>query len=125
MIGDFLLQVINWIIATADFVARYGSIIPQKIIAALLHWLLWIIVMIGIAGVTGLVILQAGRKFFRFFKENQADEISVFVGLLDMAIVIFLADEMKAILSINLMWLFLITFMGYTAIRAIIQAEQK
>ncbi|WP_369122586.1 DUF6040 family protein [Lacrimispora defluvii] len=42
-----------------------------------------------------------GKKYIRFFKTKQADEISVFVGLMILTIVVFASDLNKTILSIN------------------------
>ena len=71
----------------------------------------------------GLLVFFATRAYAQFFKDKQADEITGWAVLMDTAMVVFLADEIRSILSINLVLLFLLIFASYSLIRAILQAE--
>lgn len=113
----------GWIRIAAYFVARLGNMIPQPTIAIIIHWLLVVLVYGVICGTLGVLFVIDGKKYVKFFKEKQADESSVFVGLVLLAFSVHLADPIKSILSINLVGLILFVFIGYTVIRGIIQTE--
>lgn len=116
---------VGWIKIAVNFVARLGDMIPQPIIAIIIHWLLVVIVCGVICGAIGVLFVIVGKKYVEFFKDKQADEISVFVGLVLLALMVYLADSIKSIISINLLGLMLLIFLGYTVVRGIIQAENK
>lgn len=79
----------------------------------------------GIIGGLGLLIVIMGKRYADFFRIKQADEILVFVGLLTLAIIVFVADFIKSFLSINFILLPIIVFTVYTVVRGIIQTENK
>lgn len=122
-IKDGVITVGGWISAVASFVARLGDMIPQEVIATIVHWILVVGVYGVIIGAIGWAVLELGKKYIRFFKDKQADEISVFIGLITLAMVVFASEHIKSILSINLVELMILIFVGYTIIRGIIQAE--
>lgn len=53
------------------------------------------------------------------------DEISVYVGLLIFAFIMFAAEIIKSIVSINLIVVAIVMFVSYTVARGIIQSENK
>lgn len=122
-IKEGVITMSGWILAAASFVARLGDMLPQKVVASIVHWILVVGVYGAIISVIGWGVLVLGKKYIRFFKDKQADEISVFVGLITLAMVVFASDLIKSILSINLVGLMTLVFVGYTIIRGIIQAE--
>lgn len=122
-INDGVITMGGWISAAASFVARLGDMIPQEEVEMMVHWIIVVGVYGVIIGAIGWLVLVLGKKYIRFFKDKQADEISVFVGLLTLAIVVFTSDLIKSILPINLVSLMILVFVGYTIIRGVIQAE--
>jgi len=122
-IKNGVIAIGKWISGAAAFVARLGDMIPQVVLATIVHWILVIGVCGAIIGGIGWLLLILGRKYIKFFKDKQADEISIFVGLMTLAIVVFASDYIKSILSINLIGLMIVVFVGYTVVRGIIQAE--
>ena len=122
-IKDDVTAMGEWISAAASFVARLGDMIPQEVVATTVHWILVVGVYGALIGVIGWLIFVLGKKYARFFKDKQADEISVFVGLITLAMGVFTSDLIKSILSINLVGLMIVMFVGYTVVRGIIQAE--
>ena len=121
--GNVTVVLVDWVDTAGTFVAKLGDMIPQEFVAVIVHWLLWLIVFIAILGAFGILIFMLGAKYYLFFKERQADEISVFVALIDLATIVFLAKQIKSILSINLLLLMLFIFVLYSVIRANIQVE--
>ena len=122
-IKDGVILISGGISAVAVFVAGLGDMIPQEVVATIVHWILVVGVYGAIIGVVGWLVFVLGKKYIRFFKDKQADEISVFVGLITLAMVVFASDLIKSILSINLVGLMIVVFVGYTIVRGIIQAE--
>ncbi len=122
-IKDGVILIVGWISAAASFVAQLGDMIPQEVVATIVHWILVVGVYGVIIGAIGWLIFVLGKKYARFFKDKQADEISVFVGLITLAMGVFTSDLIKSILSINLVGLMIVMFVGYTVVRGIIQAE--
>lgn len=115
VIGEFIS-------VAATYVAGLGDMIRHEMVAMIAHWILVIVVYAVSIGAIGLLFLL-GRKYIKFLKNKQADEISVFVGLMTLAIVVFSSDFIKSILSINLIGLMIVVFVGYTVIRGVIQTE--
>lgn len=54
-------QSCKWIVGVAKALAQVGDRIPNEMIAIIVHWLLFIIVIAGVAGVIG-VLIVIGRK---------------------------------------------------------------
>lgn len=123
VITEVIRTVFVWSKTTGLFVAKLGEMIPQTIVVTIVHWVLLIIVCAGIMGGLGWLMVIVCKKYVNFFRKKQADEISVFVGLVTLAIVVYMANVIKSILSINLLFLAIIFFVGYTIVRGIVQSE--
>lgn len=108
-----------------SFVEKLGDIIPNTVVSNVVHWILVVIVSAGIVGGAGVMIFIMGKKYVKYFKDEQMDEISVYVGLLIFALTMFAADFIKSIVSINLIAAAITMFFEYSVIRGIIQAENK
>ena len=112
-----------WSIDAGTFVAKLGDMIPNMVVGNIVHWMLLVIVSVGIVGGAGVLIFIVAKKYVKYFKEKQMDEISVYVGLLIFAFILFVADFIKSIVSINLIVVAIVIFVGYTVVRGIIQSE--
>lgn len=95
------------------------------VVSNVVHWILVVIVSEGIVGGAGVMIFIMGKKYVKYFKNEQMDEISVYVGLLIFALTMFAADFIKSIVSINLIAAAIMMFFGYSVIKGIIQAENE
>ena len=125
MIEKAAKSVYGWSVTAGTFAARLGDMISQPVIATIVHWILLILVVVVIIGGLGVLLALCGKRYIDFFREKQADEISVFVVLTIVALEVFLADAIKSILSINLIWLAMIIFAVYTVIRGVLQVENE
>lgn len=122
-IKDDMIAIGGWISVAATFVARLGDMIPKEVVAMIVHWILVIGVYAASIGAIGWLLFTLGKKYIKFFKDKLADEISVFVELMILAIVVFASDLIKSILSINLICLMIVAFAGYTVVRGFVQAD--
>ena len=82
--------------------------------------------------VTGSLVIVLGRlcfliikKYVSFYIEHQADELSGFVLLCDLAFMVFAADDIRSILSVNLVLLGFVFFLGYSGLRELKSKIQK
>lgn len=105
------------------FASQLGDRIPQPTIAFILHWVLWILVLTAILGGLGVTAFLLIKAYAGYFRKKQTDEITAFAILMDLAVTVFLAEQIKTILSVNLVLLFFALFSLYSAIRAVIQME--
>lgn len=88
--------------------SKLGDMIPQPIVATIVHWFLFIIVCFGVAIVLVILAFTGIYAWFEWFKENQADLASLSVFLVSLALIIFFADVFKAFLPVNLLLLLLL-----------------
>lgn len=68
---------------------------------------------------------ENNHSYLRFFKDKQADEITAGAVLMDTAVTVYLAREIKQLLSVNLVLMFLLIIAAYSVIRAVIQIEDE
>ncbi|MCF0134083.1 MAG: hypothetical protein HUJ72_09475 [Blautia sp.] len=115
----------TWCVKVSDIVSGVGDLIPQTAVASVIHWFLWLTVMAIIIGLAAAVLYFVISAYVKFIKETQADEITIYVALVDLAMIVFGADLIKSIISINLLFLLVIAFGGYTLIRCLIQIKNK
>ena len=117
VIWSFICQLVGWLENGANFVAQLGDKIPQEIVATIVHWLLWFIVLFGI-GIGAVVLLLIGiAKLVSWYAEDYADNISLGVALVSLALSIFFAEEIRAFVPTNLLLLLIITHVLYVGVR--------
>ena len=116
--GDFALKTANW-------ASQLGDMIPQPIVAFIVHWLLWILACIGLGIGIVILLLTGFFKWLEWFKENQADLVALSVFLVSLALIIFFAEVFKAFLPVNLLLLLLLVQIVTMGIRAYIQACKR
>lgn len=127
---DFINAIISaiqtlfeWSVDAGSFVAKLGDKIPNTMVASMVHWLLVAVVCAGLIGCIGVTMYVIGKKYVKFFKEKQMEEISILVGFLIPIMIVFMTDFIKSIIPINLYFVAIMMFVGYTVIRGIIQVE--
>ncbi len=120
-----ILHIIGWINSIATFGSKLGDLIPQPILAMITHWIIIVAIYIVIFIAIGWIVSRIGKKYIYFFKKKQADEISVFVVLLTLIIVVFMSEYINSIISINLFYIVLLVFATYSSIRGAIQSENS
>lgn len=117
VVWGFLLTCFGWLENGANFVAQIGDKIPQEIVATIVHWLLWFIVLFGI-GIGAVVLLLIGIvKLVKWYAEEYADNTSLGFAMVSLALSIFFAEEIRAFLPINLLLLLILVHIVYVLIR--------
>ena len=110
--GDFALDGAVW-------ASQLGDMIPQPIVATIVHWLVLILVLLLLCGGLGVLVCFCGIKLIGLYVEELefADNLSLLVFLVSLALSIFFADEIRAFLPINLLLLNIIVHVIYSFIR--------
>ena len=124
-IWHFIVWLVESLVSLGEWASQLGDMIPQPIVAFIVHWLLWILACIGL-GIVIVILVQTGFfKWLEWFKENQADLVALSVFLVSLALIIFFAEVFKAFLPVNLLLLLLLVQIVTMGIRAYIQACKR
>lgn len=124
-IWGFIVSCVDLLVKGADFVAQLGDKIPQPIVATIVHWLLWLVVVGGV-GIGATVLLFIGlAKLVSFYAEDYADNLSLGVALVSLSASSFFAEEIRAVVPINLLLLLIITHVIYVGVRWYIKGYRE
>lgn len=115
-------QSCKWIVDVAKALAQVGNRIPKEMIAIIVHWLLFIIV---IAGVIGVLIVIVEKKVTKAYRENCWDVISVGMAVIGLAVAVYFGDWIKALVKLNLVALLLLAQAVYVGIRVYVKGCKR
>ena len=124
-IWHFIVWLVESLVSLGEWASQLGDMIPQPIVAFIVHWLLWILACIGLGIGIVILLLTGFSKWLEWFKENQADLVALSVFLVSLALIIFFAEVFKAFLPVNLLLLLLLVQIVTMGIRAYIQACKR
>ena len=118
-IVDFLTWLWNIVSVVAEWASQLGDMIPQETVAFLVHWLLVILVFVLCFGVLGILFLAGIVQFVGWYVDTMkfADNITLIELLVSLAISIFFADELRAVLPVNLLLLNILVHIVYVLVR--------
>ena len=94
-----------------------GDKIPQPVVATIVHYLLLIVFVGGIAIGVGFLIFLGASKVFEFYTEDYADTMSLAVFLISLAVSVYFAELIRAVIPINLLLLLILVHIVYVLIR--------
>lgn len=123
---SFFIAIWNFVQSFADFAidgakwaSQLGDMIPQPIVATIVHWLVLIVVLVLLCGGLGAVVIGGSIYVFKGYTEKLefADTWSLLVFLVSLALSIFFADEIRAFVPINLLLLNILVHAFYVLIR--------
>ena len=107
-------------------VAQLGDMIPQTVVATIVHWILLIIVSVGLGvGIVVLIFLGIAKIGEFYMSNDYIDGITLAVALISMAVSVFFADWITAVQPINLVLLFLIVQGAYIGIRTYVKSCRR
>lgn len=116
-IWAFLLTALEKLLGLAEWASQLGDMIPQPIVAVIVHWLILIAVMLLVGGGVVVLLLIGGSKVYEFYKEDYADTTSLAVALVSLAVSVFFAEPIRAVVPINLLLLLILTHAVYIGVR--------
>lgn len=123
--GIGLKSIWSIVIMLGEIAAEAGNMISQAVLAMIVHWFLWGVFTILFITIICFAVFIVGYLYVDHLLRKQVDELSIFVGIVDLAVIVSLADEIKMLIPCNLIIVMLATFAVYTVIRGIIQMEDK
>lgn len=100
-----------------QWASQLGDKIPQPVVATIVHYLLLIVFVGGIAIGVGFLIFLGASKVFEFYTEDYADTMSLAVFLISLAVSVYFAEPIRVVIPINLLLLLILVHIVYVLIR--------
>ena len=125
VLWDGIRQSCKWIVGVAKALAQVGDRIPNEMIAIIVHWLLFIIVIAGVAGGIGVLIVIVEKKVTKAYRENSWDVISAGAAVISLAVAVYFGDWIKFFVKLNLVALLLLVQAVYVGIRAYVKGCKR
>lgn len=116
-IWQFIVNAFQLLLKGGQWASQLGDKIPQPVVATMVHYLLLIVFVGGIGiGVVMLIFLGAS-KVFEFYTDGYADTLSLAVFLISLAVSVYFAEPVRAVIPINLLLLLILVHIVYVLIR--------
>lgn len=124
-IWAFLLTALEKLLQLAKWASQLGDMIPQPIVATIVHWLILIAVVVLVGGGAVLLLFFGADWVYQNYKSDYADTTSLAVALASLAVIVFFAEPIRAVLPINLLLLLIITHVLYVGVRWYIKGYRQ
>jgi len=105
-------------------IASVTEAIENPTVAAVLYWVICILVIVTIIGAVGAGIVYVIFRYATYVREHQWDRHTVIAIVANLAVTMFLAGEIRSVVPVNLILMQILIFLGYSGIRAWIQHSQ-
>ena len=106
-------------------IAGITSYIPNEFLAIVVYWVIIVFLSVAMLGIVGIGLFIVGRKYYNFFVEYQKDELTVFVCVMDLALMVFASNIIKTYLPVNIVIIGIVIFCIYSALRGVIEMKDK
>ena len=116
-IWQFIVNAFQLLLKGGQWASQLGDKIPQPVVATIVHYLLLIVFVGGIAIGVGFLIFLGASKVFEFYTEDYADTMSLAVFLISLAVSVYFAELIRAVIPINLLLLLILVHIVYVLIR--------
>lgn len=107
----------KWLVGAGNALAQLGDKLSNKSVAMVVHWLLFIGVIVGVAVAVGAIMAVAGKKVLKMYRENCFDVLSVGVAVTSAALLVYFGDWIKDFVKLNLVAMLLLVHAVYVGIR--------
>ena len=115
----------KWIVDIGNVLAQVGDRIPNEMLAIIVHWLLFIIVIIGGVGAVGVQTVIVEKKVAKVYQENCWDVISVGIVVISLVMAVYFGDWIKVLVKLNLVALLLLVQAVYVGIRVYVKGCKR
>jgi hypothetical protein len=113
VIWQFIVNVFQLLLKGGQWASQLG----EPVVATIVHYLLLIVFVGGIAIGVGFLIFLGASKVFEFYTEDYADTMSLAVFLISLAVSVYFAEFIRAVIPINLLLLLILVHIVYVLIR--------
>ena len=117
VIWQFIVNAFQLLLKGGQWASQLGDKIPQPVVATIVHYLLLIVFVGGIGIGVGFLIFLGASKVFEFYTEDYADTMSLAVFLISLAVSVYFAEPIRAVIPINLLLLLILVHIVYVLIR--------
>ena len=116
-IWSFLCLCVEKLLEAAKWASQLGDKIPQPVVAAIVHWviLIAVVLLVGVGAV--FLLFLAGNYVYVHYKDGYADTISLAVILISLAVAVFFAEPIRSVVPINLLLLLILVHVLYMGVR--------
>ena len=94
-------------------------------VAIIVHWLLFIIVIIGAVSAVGVLIVIVEKKVMKVYRENCWDVVSVGMAVISLAVAVYFGDWIKVLVKLNLIALLLLVQAVYIGFRVYVKGCKR
>ena len=95
VIWQFIVNAFQLLLKGGQWASQLGDKIPQPVVATIVHYLLLIVFVGGIAIGVGFLIFLGASKVFEFYTEDYADTMSLAVFLISLAVSVYFAELIR------------------------------
>lgn len=106
-------------------IACITSYIAYESLATIVYWGIIVFLSVAMLGIVGIGLFIVGRKYYNFFIEYQKDELTVFVCLMDLALMVFASNIIKTYLPVNIVIMGIVLFCVYSLLRGVFEMKDK
>ena len=124
-IWQFIVNAFQLLLKGGQWASQLGDKIPQPVVATIVHYLLLIVFVGGIAIGVGFLIFLGASKVFEFYTEDYADTMSLAVFLISLAVSVYFAEPIRAVIPINLLLLLILVHIVYVLIRWYVKGSMR
>lgn len=125
MLGQGTEMLVTTMYEVIKTIAGITSYITNEFLAIVVYWVIIVFLSVAMLGIVGIGLFIVGRKYYNFFIECQKDELTVLVCLMDLALMIFLAESIKVFLSVNIVIMGIVLFGIYCLLRGVIEMKDE
>ena len=125
VIWQFIVNAFQLLLKGGQWASQLGDKIPQPVVATIVHYLLLIVFVGGIAIGVGFLIFLGASKVFEFYTEDYADTMSLAVFLISLAVSVYFAEPIRAVIPINLLLLLILVHIVYVLIRWYVKGRKR
>lgn len=116
-IWGFIRVAAEKLLELSKWASQLGDMIPQDVVAVIAHWLILVAVTVLLGGGVAVLLIIGISKAYGFYKEGYADQTSLAVALVSLAVAVFFAEPIRQLVPVNLILLLIITHVLYVGVR--------
>lgn len=125
MLGQGTEMLVTTMYEVIKTIAGITSYIAYESLATIVYWGIIVFLSVAMLGIVGIVLFIVGRKYYNFFIEYQKDELTVFVCLMDLALMVFASNIIKTYLPVNIVIMGIVLFCVYSLLRGVFEMKDK
>ncbi len=125
MLGQGTEMLVTTMYEAIKTIAGITSYISYESLATTVYWGIIVFLSVAMLGIVGIGLFIVGRKYYSFFVEYQKDELTVFVCLMDLALMVFASNIIKTYLPVNIVIMGIVLFCVYSLLRGVFEMKDK